>query len=358
MLLIWFKTIPRSHSSETTTLIVPTLPITMATKCYYCRESPIRGTRYVFKDNYRYNCCSYCLPDKVDWRKAKDHAWYHWNKDSSSSSSSSYSSSSSSSSSDSGHESPVNCYYCKHTLRGSIYVFKQNQAYAACSACVPNKKEWRLVTRGMAAVIEDRLCTRCRHDVARFAYRKNRQHAVCNGCIRRYKIHEWVPLPIGIAIQYNNTGEHGQYGYVSHKECVKRFCVHKVPCNLCHKPRIHGLRYMHKKHPEYNLCSSCYYGDDHHNYHAIRKPWKHTVPRVTLSSDDYDVRDEVRHLQYLLTRLGFLAVHHTDKLVGSFQSHTAAAVEAFRKKYKIFGEDMRVYDRNTRRALRDVVRSL
>ena len=96
--------------------------------------------------------------------------------------------------------------------------------------------------------------------------------------------------------------------------------------------------------------------DDDDYYHAT---WEGDAPSGTLQRDDeHSVQPEVAHLQYILTRLGYMPLSATKQLVGSYQSNTESAVRKFRQAYSINGGDMCVYNRKTAKKLGQVVRYL
>ena len=68
--------------------------------------------------------------------------------------------------------------------------------------------------------------------------------------------------------------------------------------------------------------------------------------------------EDVKHLQYLLTRLGHMKLSDTAAQTGSYQGRTERGVASFRKKYGIRGDDPTVYDRKTASKLAQVVRKL
>lgn len=139
---------------------------------------------------------------------------------------------------------------------------------------------------------------------------------------------------------------------------AQRFSVHNVECYRCEKSPIHGMSYTYKKDGDYKLCHDCmpYYNKS--NWSVTPFPWTRSVPRAPLSSDDYSVRDEVRHLQKVLTELGYLKLEETAEYQGSFQWRTERAVEAFRRKYKIHGNDLTIYNKRTERKLAEAVSDL
>ena len=96
--------------------------------------------------------------------------------------------------------------------------------------------------------------------------------------------------------------------------------------------------------------------DDDDYYHTT---WEGDAPSGTLQRDDeHSVQPEVAHLQYILTRLGYMPLSATKQLVGSYQSNTESAVRKFRQAYGINGGDMSVYNRKTAKKLGQVVRYL
>lgn len=140
---------------------------------------------------------------------------------------------------------------------------------------------------------------------------------------------------------------------VSREKLARRFSVHHAQCYRCLRSPIHGVCY---RNGDYNLCYNCTSSTERHEWHAHYYPWHRSVPRAPLANDDYSVRDEVRHLQKILTELGYMTLDDTTRYQGSFQGRTANAVEAFRKQYRIYGGDMTVYDRHTEHRLADVLR--
>ncbi len=86
-------------------------------------------------------------------------------------------------------------------------------------------------------------------------------------------------------------------------------------------------------------------------------PWDGDAPAYPLyARSDYAIQDEVCHLQYLLTRLGYMSLSATSVQTGSYQSYTKEAVRSFREHYGIYGRDMTKYNRSTATKLAQVVR--
>lgn len=73
---------------------------------------------------------------------------------------------------------------------------------------------------------------------------------------------------------------------------------------------------------------------------------KSLVPKVPLTRDDEShARDEVGHLRYLLTGLGFLKQGDTDKLIGIHDEKNERGVPEFHEMHKIWKTKCRIqYD--------------
>lgn len=85
--------------------------------------------------------------------------------------------------------------------------------------------------------------------------------------------------------------------------------------------------------------------------------WDRAAPKHTLRREDHlPIRDDVRHLQYVLTMLGYMSLSDTRQLVGSYQSNTQEAVRRFRTAYGIEGSNMDVYNKKTAQVLAQVAR--
>lgn len=141
---------------------------------------------------------------------------------------------------------------------------------------------------------------------------------------------------------------------------LERFVQHAGECHHCQATE--GLRYQYSLSSAYSMCEGCY--DELTRKEKIfwqhaALPWEGDVPSSPLSREEGSpVRDEICHLQYLLTRVGFMSLSDTDSLTGSFQSNTERAVESFRREHNIYGEDMGVYNKKTAKKLAQIVRSL
>jgi len=141
---------------------------------------------------------------------------------------------------------------------------------------------------------------------------------------------------------------------------LKRFVNLEGHCHHCQ--RTDGLCFQYSKNTAYSMCEGCH--DDlskkeRKSWTLAELPWEDTVPSYPLYREEGSpIRDEVCHLQYLLTRIGFMSLDHTDSLTGSFQSNTERAVEKFRREHNIYGEDMNVYNKKMARKLAKIVRSL
>lgn len=141
---------------------------------------------------------------------------------------------------------------------------------------------------------------------------------------------------------------------------LKRFVRRDGECFHCEG--TNGLCYQYSKNSGYSMCEDC-----HEDLSKKEKklwklgglPWGDDVPSYPLYREEgCPIRDEICHLQYLLTRIGVMPLSATDALTGSFQSNTERAVEKFRREYNIKGGDMSVYNKKTARKLGEIVRDL
>lgn len=141
---------------------------------------------------------------------------------------------------------------------------------------------------------------------------------------------------------------------------LKRFVPSNSECHHCDRTDWSGFGYVYYQSSDYSLCDSCYGRlprSQKDTWVRCGLPWDDTVPSYPLyARSDNAVLDEVRHLQYLLTRLGYLSLNSTSSLTGSYQSRTKEAVRRFRKDYRIRGTDMTKYDEKTASKLAQVVR--
>ena len=164
---------------------------------------------------------------------------------------------------------------------------------------------------------------------------------------------------------------------------LRRFDVHtptvnstpqadEAQCYHCDATEWDGVvRYCYAANTDYSLCSGCYKQLPKWQ----KKDWEKAAeeePTTTATSvrdndapeyplyreDEPTVRDSVRQLQYILTRIGLMPLSATDQVVGSYQSNTEDAVRQFRKRYAIRGGDMSVYNKATAKKLGEVVRHM
>lgn len=149
--------------------------------------------------------------------------------------------------------------------------------------------------------------------------------------------------------------------YTDGKTVLAHFAVHYADCHHCRCAPITGMRYVYKTHAAYSLCTKCYSELSRSEKRGWEKkvlPWDCNAPRAPLYPEDAVRREDTRHLQYLLTRFGFLKLSATSNVQGVYGTRTAAAVEKFRRKYHILGDDLRIYDKNTALVLAEVVHQL
>ena len=156
---------------------------------------------------------------------------------------------------------------------------------------------------------------------------------------------------------YYNTEEYTD----SHVDAtLKRFVQPQVKCYNCKTKDWTGLGYAYYTSSSYKICDSCY--DDltrseKRTWVQCGLPWDEDVPSYPLyTRADYQVMDEVCHLQYILTRLGYMSLKHTRLQTGSYQGRTQEAVRQFREQYEVYGRDMTKYDKKTATKLAQVVR--
>lgn len=141
---------------------------------------------------------------------------------------------------------------------------------------------------------------------------------------------------------------------------LERFVKQIGSCHHCNKTEWTGRKYTYAYFWTYSMCGACYdkldksYQED---WESTSLPWDGDVPAAPLG-EDYDVRGEVKHLQYLLTRLGYLKLADTALLTGSYRENTENAVEQFRKKFNITGGDMTMYNKKTETKLAQIVKKL
>lgn len=143
---------------------------------------------------------------------------------------------------------------------------------------------------------------------------------------------------------------------------MERFRVYDAEeqCYHCKTRDWYGVRYSFTSNSDYFLCPSCFRDlpksqkRDWQLTACIN--WEEDVPAYPLSEDDDG--DEVRQLQYILTRIGMMPLSATDHLVGSYRRKTKEAVRKFRERYRTFGDDMTEYNQRMAAKLAQVVRRL
>lgn len=140
---------------------------------------------------------------------------------------------------------------------------------------------------------------------------------------------------------------------------IDHFIVHDESCYHCDKLNIRGRRYVYKKNERYCLCNGC-----HRKLNRTEKakwsdrtlPWTYSAPAGPLYYGKEN--DDVKQLQYLLTRLGYMNLSDTSQAVGIFGEYTENAIRLFRHKHGVQGTDSRTYDLNTAKRLASVVNRL
>lgn len=122
--------------------------------------------------------------------------------------------------------------------------------------------------------------------------------------------------------------------------------------------KCNGVIYQYAYHSNYFLSLECYkaLSDDEKEAWKAIVHWGGPVPSHDLSYEDNS--DGVRMLQYYLTRFGFMKLEHTSQCTSWYLSRTQDAVSAFRKKFKVEGCDVTVYDKKTAKKLAEVVTEL
>ena len=139
-------------------------------------------------------------------------------------------------------------------------------------------------------------------------------------------------------------------------------------CYHCETTEWKGAaRFCYSTNTAYHLCTACYKQlpksqKKDWQHEALEKStavWNDDAPEYPLHrEEEVIVREEVRHLQYLLTRLGFMPLNATKQLVGSYQGNTESAVRRFREHYGVYGGNMEVYNKKTAQKLGQVVRHM
>lgn len=140
-------------------------------------------------------------------------------------------------------------------------------------------------------------------------------------------------------------------------QIMKQFVKHKnVSCHHCSRKKWSGVRYLYYSHYGYSLCGRC-----HGELSSSKKrmwvcdelPWDGDAPAYPLR--DGDRGSDVLHLQYLLTRLGFMPLSATDVATGYFQDNTENAIRSFQRRYGVRGDEDE-YGRKTARKLAEVAK--
>ncbi len=143
---------------------------------------------------------------------------------------------------------------------------------------------------------------------------------------------------------------------------LDHFATHLGTCHHCEETGISGRRYTYAYATGYSMCGACYdklSEDDAEDWHDSGLPWDGDAPSAPLGRrDDYAELEDVKHLQYLLTRLGHMKLSDTATQTGSYQGKTERGVASFRRKYNVRGSNTTVYDRRTASKLAQVVRKL
>lgn len=137
---------------------------------------------------------------------------------------------------------------------------------------------------------------------------------------------------------------------------VERFNVAPLSvCYYCDKPGS----YSYVLNDDYYACAECcaeLSSSEKKNW-VYYSAWKSTVPKAPLSREyTPKLNDEVRDLQYLLTRLGLMPLSATSIYVGSYQKYAERAVQTFREMHQIVDEDMGEYNKKTVTVLSRVIR--
>lgn len=244
------------------------------------------------------------------------------------------------------------CYYCEKSIGyGKRYICKYNSDYYSCAHCVPNMRDWQIVcdTDSDSSTFDDSsACMHCHNAIKDmcYIYKQNNAYSLCSNCISKYERSDW---------SRRATCHSDSHDRVSDYTLAQRFSLHNAKCYRCRTSHIKGPRYIWKKNGRYSLCSDCITHDENRKYHVVLFPWTKRVPCAPLSTCNITSCEEVRHLQMLLTRLGYLTFGDTDQYQGSYQWRTARAVMNFRKAHSIKGGDMEVYNSKTARMLASVV---
>ncbi len=148
------------------------------------------------------------------------------------------------------------------------------------------------------------------------------------------------------------------------KDVMKRFDVPgPLKCHRGYSCVMTGNRYVWKRNHNYAICHSCWKRpsaqkkEDWKKCNEAGAPWDGEVPDALLSREHCQSgRDDVRHLNYVLCRLGFIDLqvlrqHSTRK----YGVSTEEAVHRFREHYEIHGSDMDVYDEATEKKMEELV---
>lgn len=147
--------------------------------------------------------------------------------------------------------------------------------------------------------------------------------------------------------------ERERFHRTSRIELIRRFARHWKQCHYCKRYPILGVRYKFRGEGTYNSCEECHsklFPSDRKKWHTVLSPWKGDAPRKLVNTDD------VRHLQYILTSLGYMEMSDTDRRQGRYGERTRKAVERFQYAQELYRQNTGVYTRETARMLAMVVR--
>lgn len=166
--------------------------------------------------------------------------------------------------------------------------------------------------------------------------------------------------------EWNATNAHPAHAVMKYNKVLgllDHFASHLgASCYHCEETEFSGRRYKYAYSTGYSLCGACHDNlseEDAEDWNNSGLPWDGDAPRAPLDRrHDYAVLDGVKHLQYLLTRLGHMHLSDTAMQTGSYQGNTERGVASFRKKYGIHGVDTTAYDKNTAAKLAEIVKQL
>lgn len=158
---------------------------------------------------------------------------------------------------------PECCYYCEQLIHGTYYVFKDNEDYVSCDACVPDKCDWRRVCSAGIS------CFHCHCSPTggkHYVCKRNSSYILCEHCIDFYELCDYYFVSSGHTHwHYHHDHHHGTY--------------HK--CFYCNKKTLTGKHYVFKHNSKYAVCSDCIgyfdlcdfevvnagYWHNHHHHH-------------------------------------------------------------------------------------------